>query len=175
MLRRRLFVMIYSLGRVEGEVNVEVDTRKFFTFIDVRILSSSSSPASAQWRRKDRFIPKRRELKKPSEIFKGRERGDRRSRKNDGVDKEQKRAAKNKERRLEPGMDRFGFGFEAGPTRREMGSIISLQSGGEDCQEEACRRTSLSTAVTIPDNWRFPDKGGMKTLDGILRESTKKE
>ena len=107
-------MMIYSLGRVEGKVNVKVDTRKFFTFIDVRILSSSSSPASALRRREDRFVSKRRELKKPSEIFEGWEKGDRRLRKNDGVDKEQKRVTKNKERTW---YDRFGFGFEAAFTR----------------------------------------------------------
>ena len=38
-------------------------------------MSSSSSPTSAQRRRKDRFIPKRREMEKPSEIFEGREKG----------------------------------------------------------------------------------------------------
>ena len=82
----------------------------FLSFIDVRILSSSSSPASAQRRRKDRFIPKRREMAEPSEIFEGREKGIG----NHGVDRTK---AGDEERfslgmKNGPGMDHFGFGFE---------------------------------------------------------------
>ena len=60
--------------------------------------------------------------------------GFRRSRKNDGSTKnktgDEERGMKNG-----PGLDRFGFGFEAGPSRGERGSIIGLNLGREDHQE----------------------------------------
>ena len=71
-----ILIVYYSLVRVEGTGQRRSWQEKIFCLsVDVRILSSSSSPTSAQRRRKDRFIPKRREMTEPSEIFEGREKG----------------------------------------------------------------------------------------------------
>ena len=62
-----------------------------------------------------------------------------------------------------PATDHFGFGFEMG--------LVGLTI----VKKEDHRRTASSTAVTIPFDRRFPDERGMRTLDGIFRELTKKE
>ena len=94
-----------------------------------------------------------------------------------------------------PGLDRFGFGFEAwscqgcfllvwtalalalkhGPTRGERGSIIGSSLGREDNQERVFSQNGVVDRRRDSSRSTFPDEGGMEIPDGIFRESTKQE
>ena len=168
----------------------------FCLSVDVRILSSSSSPPPAERKGKDRCIPKRREMKKPSEIFEGREKGFGDRGRTTGSMKNKRRRWRttlswNEERtcygpfwlllwngpsRAAPSWNEpFWLRLWNGPSKGERGSTIGFLRRSRTIKRGTSRRTASSTAVTIPLDRRFPDERGIETLDGIFRESTKKE
>ena len=120
--------------------------------------------------------------------------GFRRSRKNDGSTKN-KTGDEDRGMKNGPGVDRFGFGLEAwsyqgccllaGPLWLLLRGMVLPGGRGVPSSDriwvrritkkESSRRTASSTAVKIPLDRRFPDERGIETLDGIFRESTKKE
>ena len=135
-------------------------------------------------------------MKKPSEIFEGREKGFGDRGRTTGSMKNKRRRRRttlswNEERtwngpfwlRLRNGPSRaapswngpFWLRLRNGPSKGERGSTIGFLWRSRTIKLGASRRTASSTAVTIPLDRRFSDERGIETLDGIFRESTKKE
>ena len=139
-------------------------------------------------------------MKKPSEIFEGREKGFGNRGRTTGSMKNKRRRRRttlawNEARtwngpywlRLRCGPSRAApswngpywlrlrLRLRCGPSKGERGSTIGFLWRSRTIKGGASRRTASSTAVTIPLDRRFPDERGIETLDGIFRESTKKE